>query len=52
MIQSDPTYQFGFKENHSTIEQVYKIENVVENSLKEKVCSTTFPDMEQAFEKV
>ena len=48
-----PDYQFGFREKHSTIDQVHRITNVIEKALEEKkVCSTVFLDVSQAFDKV
>ena len=31
-----PNHQFGFREQHSTIDQIHRITNVIENSLEEK----------------
>jgi len=48
-----PTHQFGFRTNHSTIEQVHRITNLIEKTLEEgKVCSAIFLDVAQAFDKV
>lgn len=48
-----PEHQFGFREKHSTIEQVHRITNIIEKALEEKkVCSTVFLDVAQAFDKV
>lgn len=48
-----PEYQFGFREKHSTIDQVHRITNTIEKSLEEqKVCSAVFLDVAQAFDKV
>ncbi|KAL1487554.1 hypothetical protein ABEB36_015773 [Hypothenemus hampei] len=48
-----PDHQFGFRERHSTIDQVHRITNIIEKSLEEgKVCSTVFLDVAQAFDKV
>ena len=48
-----PDHQFGFKNNHSTIEQVYNVYNVISNSIEEKkYCSAAFIDIQQAFDKV
>jgi hypothetical protein len=44
-----PTHQFGFRNNHSTIDQVHRITNLIEKTLEEKqVCSSTFLDVAQA----
>lgn len=48
-----PEHQFGFREKHSTIDQVHRITDVIEKCLEEKkVCSTVFLDVAQAFDKV
>lgn len=48
-----PTRQFGFRNKHSTIDQVHRITNLIEKALEEnKVCSTAFLDVAQAFDKV
>lgn len=48
-----PSHQFGFREKHSTIEQVHRITDVIEKSLESKqICSTIFLDVAQAFDKV
>ena len=48
-----PSHQFGFRNKHSTIDQVHRITNIIENALeKREVCSTIFLDVAQAFDKV
>lgn len=48
-----PSYQFGFRNNHSTIEQMHRVTNIIEKALEEKkICSATFLDVAQAFDKV
>lgn len=48
-----PNHQFGFRENHSTLEQIHRITSVIEEALEEKkVCSAVFLDVAQAFDKV
>lgn len=48
-----PNHQFGFRNKHSTIDQVHRITSVIEKTLEEKkVCSTVFLDVAQAFDKV
>lgn len=48
-----PNHQFGFRNKHSTIDQVHRITNIVEKALEEKqVCSALFLDVAQAFDKV
>jgi len=48
-----PGHQFGFRTKHSTIEQVHRLVNIIENTLEEgKVCSAAFLDVAQAFDRV
>lgn len=48
-----PSHQFGFRNKHSTIEQVHRITDVVEKALEEKkICAAVFLDVAQAFNKV
>lgn len=48
-----PNHQFGFRQKHSTLDQVHRITNIIEKALEEKlICSTIFLDVEQAFDKV
>lgn len=48
-----PTHQFGFRDKHSTIDQVHRITSNIERALEEKkVCATVFLDVAQAFDKV
>lgn len=48
-----PPHQFGFREKHSTIEQVHRITDVIEDTLENKnICSGIFLDVAQAFDKV
>lgn len=48
-----PNHQFGFRPEHSTIEQVHRICDTIERTLENKeVCSTVFLDVSQAFDKV
>jgi len=47
------TYQFGFRNKHSTINQVHRTTTVIEKTLEgEKVCFTFFLEVAQAFDKV
>lgn len=48
-----PSYQFGFREYHSTIHQSHRIVTQIMESLEEKkVCAAAFLDIKQAFDKV
>lgn len=48
-----PEHQFGFREKHSTVEQVHRVVHRIRKSLEEKeYCSAVFLDIQQAFDKV
>ena len=48
-----PDHQFGFRQKHSTIEQIHKVVDVIEKALEnKKVVSAVFLDVAQAFDKV
>jgi hypothetical protein len=48
-----PNHQFGFRRQHTMIDQVHRITAVIEWALEEKqVCATMFLDVAQAFDKV
>lgn len=48
-----PDYEFGFRPNHLTIDQVHRITDVIKRAPKEKVvCSEVLLDITQAFNKV
>lgn len=48
-----PDHQFGFRDNHGTIEQIHRVYDVVAKVLEEKkYCSAAFLDISQAFDKV
>lgn len=48
-----PNHQFGFRNKHSTIDQIHRITDVIEKALEEReVCSVIFLDVAQAFDKV
>ena len=48
-----PTHQFGFREKHSTIDQIHRIVHTIEEAIENKrVCSAIFLDVAQAFDKV
>lgn len=48
-----PKHQFGFREQHSTIEQVHRTVRTINDCLENKeFCSAAFLDVTQAFDKV
>jgi hypothetical protein len=48
-----PDHQFGFRQKHSTVEQVHCITNAIHNALENnKYCTAAFLDISQAFDKV
>jgi transposase len=48
-----PKHQFGFRNRHSTIEQVHRIVNQINKDLEcKRYCSAAFLDISQAFDKV
>lgn len=48
-----PEHQFGFRKQHSTIQQVHRITNVIRQTLEERnFCTSVFLDVRQAFDKV
>lgn len=48
-----PNHQFGFRQRHSTIEQVHRLVKEIRNCLEKKLyCSAAFLDVEQAFDRV
>ena len=48
-----PDHQFGFRKQHSTVEQIHRITHMISQTLeKKKYCSAVFLDMQQAFDKV
>lgn len=47
-----PNHQFDFRSKHSTLDQVHRITNIIEESLElRKICSAVFLDVAQAFDK-
>ncbi len=53
IIENKKNHQFGFRSQHSTIDQVHRIINVIEIALEEKkVCSPVFLDVPHAFTQV
>ncbi|KAK7871524.1 hypothetical protein R5R35_010330 [Gryllus longicercus] len=48
-----PDHQFGFRNCHSTIEQIHRIVDTINGALENKMyCSALFLDIAQAFDKV
>jgi hypothetical protein len=48
-----PSHQFGFRENHSTVQQIHRITHTLHQVLEnEEYCTSIFLDMRQAFDKV
>ena len=48
-----PSHQFGFREHHSTVDQIHRATDTIEKALEsKKVCSAIFLDVSQAFDKV
>lgn len=48
-----PKFQFGFREEHGTVEQVHRIVSEIKQALDtRKYCSAAFLDIAQAFDKV
>jgi hypothetical protein len=51
--QIKPDHQFGFRQKHTTIEQVHHISNVINVALENnKYCTVAFLDTSQVFDKV
>jgi hypothetical protein len=48
-----PNHQFGFRQKHSTVEQVNRVFEKIRKTLEEKeYCSSAFLDIQQAFDRV
>lgn len=48
-----PEHQFGFRNQHSTVEQANRVYNTIANALEAgDFCSAVFLDIQQAFDKV
>jgi len=48
-----PTHQFGFRNNHSTIQQCLRVVNKIKESIAgKKMCTSVFLEIQQAFDKV
>ena len=52
-LKTLPDHQFGFRKQHSTIEQIHRITHNISQILeKKKYCSAVFLDIQRAFDKV
>ena len=40
-----PNHQFGFRQQHATVEQVHKMVEKINQALEEKYCSAAFLDI-------
>lgn len=48
-----PDYQFGFRREHSTIEQIHRlVEGILQTFERKEYCTASFLDISQAFDKV
>ncbi|CAK1579300.1 unnamed protein product [Parnassius mnemosyne] len=48
-----PDHQFGFRQDHGTVEQVHRVCRTIRDALEHKeYCSSAFLDVQQAFDKV
>ena len=48
-----PIHQFGFRNNHSTIQPCHRVVNKIKESIEgKKMCTSVFLDTQQAFDKV
>lgn len=48
-----PDFQFGFRNKHSTIDQVHRVVTVIEKAFEDKkYCPAVFLDVSQAFDRV
>jgi hypothetical protein len=48
-----PSHQFGFRENHSTVQQIHRITHKIHQALENKgYCTSVFLDVRQAFDKI
>lgn len=48
-----PDHQFGFRAQHSTIEQIHRVCETIRTALEQKkYCSSAFLDIQQAFDRV
>ena len=52
-LKTLPDHQFGFRKQHSTIEQIHRMTHNISQTLeKKKYCSAVFLDIQQVFDKV
>ena len=52
-LKTLPDHQFGFRKQHSTVEQIHRITHMISQTFeKKKYCSAVFLDIQQAFDKV
>ena len=48
-----PHHQFGFRQGHSTIQQIHRITNIINKAYEaRKYCTAVFLDVSQAFDRV
>lgn len=48
-----PLHQFGFRENHSTVQQTHRITHKIQQAFENKeYCTSVFLDVKQVFDKV
>jgi hypothetical protein len=48
-----PHHQFGFRQGHSTIQQIHRVTNIINKALEDrKYCAAVFLDVSQAFDRV
>jgi hypothetical protein len=46
-------HQFGFRQGHSTIQQIHRVTNIINKALEDrKYCAAVFLDVSQAFDRV
>jgi hypothetical protein len=51
--ESIPLHQFGFRENHFTVQQIHRITHKIHQALENKEsCTSVFLDVRQTFDKV
>jgi hypothetical protein len=48
-----PHHQFGFRQGHSTIQQIHRVTKIINKALEDgKYCTAVFLDVSQAFDRV